>query len=190
MPRPPDLPWLIIVTGPPGAGKTSLGKLLAQEFSIPLIYKDGFKEILFDVLGWQDRPWSRQLGRASIAILFHVAETLLKAGQSLVVESNFEASLAAPAFIDLKTRYHANTLVILCLAARDVLVQRYQARAESSARHPGHNDQSLYPELSAANLGRERYFMDLGGALIEVDTSDFAQVDYNKMIEIIRDYIT
>lgn len=185
----PSPPWLIIVTGPPGAGKTSLGQRLAQELSFPFIYKDGFKEILFDTLGWQDRPWSRQLGRASIAILFHVAEVLLKAGKSLVVESNFEASLAAGTFTDLKTRHHAHTLVVLCLAAKDILVQRYQARAESGDRHPGHNDQSLYPELAATNLERERYFMDLGGPLIEVDTSDFARVDYNKITETIRDYV-
>jgi 2-phosphoglycerate kinase len=52
-------PLLVIITGPPAAGKTTLGRQLAGALSLPFIHKDGIKEILFDVLGWRDRAWSR-----------------------------------------------------------------------------------------------------------------------------------
>lgn len=58
---------LIIVLGPPCAGKTTLARRIAQEFQLPLIAKDDIKESLFDSLGWRDREWSKKLGRATFA---------------------------------------------------------------------------------------------------------------------------
>jgi shikimate kinase len=37
--------FLIIVTGAPAAGKTTVGRRLAEAFGLPFIYKDGIKEI-------------------------------------------------------------------------------------------------------------------------------------------------
>ena len=82
-------PLLVIVTGPPSAGKTTLARRIARDLGIPLFARDDIKEILFDSLGWSDRAWSRKVGHASWQILYHAMEELLRAGQSLVVESNF-----------------------------------------------------------------------------------------------------
>ena len=71
---------LVLISGPPGAGKTTLGAKIAQELGIPFLNKDGIKELLFDTLGWKDRAWSRQLGIASSALLFHMIERQLVAG--------------------------------------------------------------------------------------------------------------
>jgi tRNA uridine 5-carbamoylmethylation protein Kti12 len=59
--------WLIIVTGRPAAGKSTLAKWLGQRLDMPVLSKDGIKEILFEELGWHDREWSKRLGRASLA---------------------------------------------------------------------------------------------------------------------------
>ncbi len=59
----------IIISGPPGAGKTTIGKLLSKELSLPFFYKDEIKESLFDTLGWSDAEWSKKLGVASMKIL-------------------------------------------------------------------------------------------------------------------------
>lgn len=60
---------LILISGPPGAGKTMLGAKIAQALGLPFLNKDGIKEIPFDTLGAKDRAWSRQLGVASTALL-------------------------------------------------------------------------------------------------------------------------
>lgn len=71
---------LILITGHPCTGKTTLGKRLAEELNLPFVSKDDFKELLFDTLGWKDREWSKKLGTASYTILYHVAESILKTG--------------------------------------------------------------------------------------------------------------
>ena len=44
-------PMLLVVTGLPCTGKTTLGKYLASQLKLPFIHKDGIKETLFDLLG-------------------------------------------------------------------------------------------------------------------------------------------
>ena len=96
---------LIIVSGPPGAGKTTLARRIAKELGLPLFARDDIKELLFDTLGWSDRQWSRKLGLASWKLLYHLLEEMLKANQSLVVESNFRKELASQELSALQCKY-------------------------------------------------------------------------------------
>lgn len=45
---------LVLVTGLPASGKTTLAQGLAAMLELPLIAKDRYKELLFDVLGVKD----------------------------------------------------------------------------------------------------------------------------------------
>ena len=98
-------PLLIIISGPPCAGKTTLAKLLRERFALPVMGKDTLKEPLFDTLGWQDRERSRAFGRASIALLCQFVATQLTARRSCIVESNFQADLDGPRFLALRERH-------------------------------------------------------------------------------------
>jgi dephospho-CoA kinase len=43
---------VILITGHPATGKTTLAHYLAQELGLPLLWRDGLKEKLADTLGW------------------------------------------------------------------------------------------------------------------------------------------
>ena len=94
-------PLLIIVSGPPCSGKTTIAKRLSSDVGIPLFYKDGFKERLFDSLGWKDRDWSKKIGFASLDVLFYIAEVMLSSGKSVMLESNFKSESSTKRFDDL-----------------------------------------------------------------------------------------
>ena len=177
---------VLIITGPPAAGKTTLSRKLAQELNLPLIVKDDIKDKLFDVLGWKDRDWSKQLGGASFEILFQILESLLQAQTSCIVETAFH-QVSAPTFLDLKDRYGFHPIQIVCTASPDLLFQRFKQRSESGERHPGHVDaQGTYDQYLESIKKRTYDTLEIGGTVIEIDTTDFNRIDYKALYALLH----
>jgi predicted kinase len=153
-------PLLVVVTGAPGVGKTTVAEALAAELELPLLTKDDVKEALFDSLGTGDRAWSTCLGGASFEVLFVAARRLLAAGVSCVLEANFTD--AAP-FRKLPS---ARVVQVVCQAPPDVVLERYASRQ----RHPGHLDDVILDELGVRLQAGEWRPLELDGELIEMDT--------------------
>jgi len=180
---------LLIVNGPPGSGKTTLGTRIAEMFDLPFINKDGIKELLFDTLGWSDREWSKRLGAATYTILYHIIEAELRAGASCVVESNFHRALTSEKFAELRKKYDYDAFQILCYADGDILFERFKERSESGKRHPGHVDEMNYDEFEEI-LRRGRHDpIDISGPLYEVDMTDFEAIDYDGLFAAIRAFM-
>jgi predicted kinase len=171
-------PLLVIVSGLPCTGKTTLGLRLAADFQLPFFNKDGIKELLFERLGWSDRDWSKRLGLASYDLLYYFLERQLQAGKSSIVESNFKAEFDGPKFLVLKERYPFYPFQILCHTHGEVLLERFQRRSESGLRHPGHVDQLNDAEFGHTLLEGKCDPLPLGGELVTVDTTDFNSIDY------------
>jgi predicted kinase len=182
----PPLPLLIIVSGPPCTGKTTLARRLAERFCLPLVTKDGIKETLFDCLGWRDRAWSRQLGGASMEVLYLFAESLVAARQPCIVEGDFHAAFATPAFQRIQAEYPFLPIQINCVADPVVLAARFRARALSHERHPGHQDHLPTDSCIDESIPRRTEPLDIGGVLMEVDTTDFDTVNYSVLFNRIQ----
>jgi predicted kinase len=182
----PD-PLLIIVTDKPGSGKTTLARRLAADFRLPLLYKDGIKEQLFDALGWSDRAWSCKLGQATYPLLYYFVEVQLAAGVSCIVESNFSREYATPDFHTLQQKYRFRPFQIHCFADGETLLRRFKTRAESAERHPGHVEQDNYAEFEHHLLHDVMEPIDIAGTLYPLDTNDFATIDYKKLYAAIQE---
>jgi predicted kinase len=133
---------VLLITGLPGTGKTTLARLAAGRFHIPLIAKDAVKESLLNVLGAPDPVASRHLSTASFAVLFSMARELMTAGVSFVLEGNFRpGEHEAP----VRTLLHQSgpdctwhLAQVLCRVDEAERVRRLEARAVDRSRHPGH----------------------------------------------------
>lgn len=172
-------PLLVIVGGAPASGKTTLGRRLAADFRLPYIGKDDIKESLYDTLGTGDLTWSRRLGRATYHLMYLLVEMELRAGRSMIVESNFEVQYATPVFHDLLARYDALPFQILCRAEPAVLQARYQHRATTGERHPGHLDHLLAVEF--ADRIHHYELLPIGGESVVLDTTDLAMIEYSSV---------
>jgi predicted kinase len=174
----------IIITGLPCTGKTTLGHWLANQTRWPFFSKDAFKEVLFAQLGWQDRAWSQRLSRASNAILLLAAESVLRSGGSVIVESNFDAVLDVPQLQKLGQPVDARLVQVYCTATPEAVVARFQHRVETAARHPGHVDADYLPALRQLAFSSANQALNLPGKLIEVDTTS-GNVDYATVLQAI-----
>jgi predicted kinase len=176
------MPLLLVITGAPASGKTTIGKRLAADLGVPFLSKDLFKEILFQQLGWSDREWSQRLGLASMHLLFTTAEELLKVGQSVALESNFYPRWDTEPLRDLQSRYGCRVVQVMCSAPGEVLWQRFVDRNVSGERHPGHVDLTRMDELRPIIAEAPWPTLELDGPLLTVDTSDFEKMDYEGLL--------
>lgn len=166
---------LILVAGPPASGKTTIARQVAKALRLPLICKDTLKETLFDHLGADDREWSRRLGYAVIRCLYVLAEEILVAGSSLVLESMFIHPDTPGELRRLLRHTGARLSVVYCYASPKALSERFNARSTAD-RHPGHCDPATTTPTQFADRGwLDR--PDYPGRVIAVDTTDFGGVD-------------
>ncbi len=179
---------IIIISGLPCTGKTTLGKYLSEKLELPFIYKDGIKELLFDNLGPSDREWSKKLGRASMALLYYFAEAQLAARKSFIIESNFKPEFDTEKFLALEERYRFSPFQILCKADGKVLVERFKNRDNSTERHQGHVDPASYKEFEELFLTDQQKPLEIGGKIVQLDTTDISSVNYNFILSELNEF--
>jgi predicted kinase len=121
----------VVVTGPPGSGKSTVAQELARALGLPLLAKDAIKETLFESLSVVDVEASRRLGGAAIEVAFAVAAA---SPIGAVLEGNFHRTPARPAMAALR----GCVVEVFCRCTRATARARYRARA--STRAPGHFD--------------------------------------------------
>lgn len=177
-----DLPLLLLVTGLPGTGKSTLARRLAPALGLPLIARDDLKESLFETLGWSTVEWSQKLGRATYALVYLLMERLLAARCSLLVETLFDPAFANARFQQLQQRTPFQPVQVQLSTRPDVLVQRYAQRVDSGERHPGHVDRLRMGDFDPEALAQRNRPLDIGGALIAIDTTDFAALDFDGLV--------
>ena len=162
-------PHLVIIAGPPGAGKSSLTQPLARRLGYSLLGKDAIKERLGDAFGDAARDHSRELGLAAILVLYDVARELLRNGQSAIIESTFYRGISETDLLPLIEL--ANAVMIHITADDETLLSRYEARGRSGNRHPVHTDAERTGELRDTLASGATRPPDVAIPVIEIDTT-------------------
>ncbi|MDP6452901.1 MAG: AAA family ATPase [SAR202 cluster bacterium] len=175
-------PLLIVVSGPPAAGKTTIAIDIGTRLGIPVFSKDLIKESLHDSLGWSDLEQSRKFGLASIRLLYKMLDTQLASGHSVIAEMNFYTQYDPPRLLEMATRLSSRLIQVHCYAESDILLTRYKERANTGDRHPAHVDSENVEDLFEKLADGAWAPLDLNAPLIQIDTSDFAAVQVPDLV--------
>lgn len=141
------MPTLLVVSGLPCTGKSTLARRVANDRGWPLLAKDGYKERIFARLGWHDRAYSKRVSLLAWDLLFAAAADLLRSGACCVLEGNFRAA-QVPRLRELAALPGVRLVEIACTAAPALVMARLAQRVHGGTRHPGHLDQELRAEVA------------------------------------------
>ena len=186
-PTNPRLPSLLIVTGRPGAGKTTLAHELARTVRRPAVCRDELKEGYVHTTGITgeaaDAP---SVGRTVYAAFFSTIELLLTHHVSLVAEAAFQHKLWVPKLEPLTHR--ARVRIIVCDVDDD------HARARRIARHEADPERARFHHDSLIEAARQNADLSIAAyepprmdvPTLTVDTSDGYQPDFDALVAFAR----
>ncbi len=172
---PENLP-LVIVSGLPASGKSTLARKLAPALALPLLDKDDILEGLFEAVGTGDADWRQRLSRASDEILERLAQR-----SSGAVLTSFWRHRQLPSDSGTPTSWLAATsprlVEIYCVCDPAVAAYRFMNRV----RHPGHLDKTKRGEDLLSHFQILAALGPLGlGKLLRIDTAK--EIEFDRLV--------
>lgn len=176
-------PKLIIVGGSLATGKSTISKHIADATGYQRIALDEIKEAMFDLGGYRDREWSKEIGRLSFPIFQDLIGMHLDRGESVIADATFLWLDDADWIQELAQTHGAELKQIWLTADPHVLRERFIKRSQT-ARHPGHNDDldSVMEEFDERFFNKTFIPLPLDGKTKIVDTTDLSCIDHDGIL--------
>ena len=181
----PDKPKCIIVTGRPGAGKSTLSKELAKPLYMPVISRDEIKEGYVNTFGVRHDELPPDSNRLATEIFFETVSFLLARKISLIVEAAFQHRVWQPR-IDTLTA-SARVCFVICSVDSDIAARRHL--------HRGLNDpkREFYHGDKRVAVYREQGILESPGdyesPAFDLPTIEVSTLDgYSPALNMVRDF--
>ena len=105
---------ILVVSGLPASGKTTLAKKLAHDLAFVHLWRDGLKRPLQDVSAALPNDGRNLVGRAIDQLINTVAAEVLRAGHGVVIDSNFNIAEHGDAIRHLAAEHGRGALKCAC----------------------------------------------------------------------------
>ncbi|MDP9284357.1 MAG: ATP-binding protein [Actinomycetota bacterium] len=181
------LPTLVVVSGPPGSGKTTLAHAIAQALPCPAVCRDEIKEGMAhaqgaDFQGGHGDP----LTQRTVTVFFDVLRVLVAASVTVVAEAAFQDRLWRRGLEPLAEL--AQVRIIQCHVDAAVSFERAARRAaDHEHRRRAHGDSTLGKGLddwAQAFASFDR--ISIPAPSIDVDTTDGYAPDFREIVALIN----
>lgn len=163
---------IVVLSGPPGAGKTTLGRKVASRLRATFLSKDSIKEVLHEPLGISTADESVRASVAAMRLMYAITEM---SHALVVLETVWKPDLDEPQLLGLDRPM----VQLFCEAPAQMLEDRLVARIRTGERHPVHRDVLSATILASMirDCHRPQVPLALGSPTLHVDTSGEVDVD-------------
>jgi adenylate kinase family enzyme len=120
------IPKLIIVTGRPGSGKTTLANKLGELMYLPVVSRDEIKEGYVSTFNKRHNKLPKETNKITTDIFFKTIKLLLSNNVSMIAEAAFQHKVWLPQITRLKKV--ANVSIIICDIDIQVAARRHLKR--------------------------------------------------------------
>jgi predicted kinase len=177
-------PFVIVVTGRPGSGKTTLAHTLARRICCPALCRDEFKEGYVHTMGGTHASLGQDINWRLFNIFFETVDFVVSKGISIVIEAAFQHKLWVPKLTLLAEV--ARVSIVVCTVDPNLARSRFIERGLANpARERFHGDNAVHATKDGLELPVMQYEppeMDLPS--LTVDTTD----GYNPTLEQIASF--
>jgi predicted kinase len=175
-------PLLVVITGRPASGKSTLAHILAKEIKCPLVSRDELKEGYINTTGLHHNELNNSSALHVYDTFFKVIDLLTSKGISIIAEAAFQDKLWKPKLLNLSGK--AKIKIIICKTSSHLTKARFNERLlKEPDREKFHGD-NLVKE-NGGLLTNSYDAPNINAPTLEVDTTD----GYNPQIEEITSFI-
>lgn len=191
---------LIIMTGAPASGKSSVADEVGKKLGIDVISKDGYKIELFEKYGFTNHAEKKKLSIRGEEILHETIKKYVDEDKDIIVDNNFKNFNIVREILENAK----NTVDVRCVyyfADYEILANRYNERINKGKRHTALYTLNQYPVIEGVSefhpiitkddvdrieKGIQEY--TFGEDVLEVNT-DHIDVDFDLICNVVIEYI-
>lgn len=168
---------------------------MSKQINVPYLIKDTFKIALCENITVTDRKENSRFSTVTFDAMMYVVERMLETGSPIIIEGNFVPAGVkkvdeAGVIRRLIDQYGYDSLTFKFTGNTQVLHKRFVEREETAAR--GHvnkiGSEVLYEDFNQWCHNLDSF--DIGGKVVEVDTSDFDLVNFDSYYELAWQFIS